>query len=553
MSFSKHKARKSHKHSFKEAPTVSVRRSTFDRSHTLKTTFDSGMLIPIFMDEVLPGDTFNLKMSAFIRMSTPLDPVMDGVRFYSYSFFVPQRLVWENSQKFFGEKNNPADPSPSSYTVPVMSGHTGLLPQSLGDYLGLPTAVPLAQGDISALPFRCLNLIYNDWFRDENFMDSRPVNLGNGPDPWEFYELMRFSKVHDYFTSALPWAQKGDPVPIPTLGPDSISIVTTLDREANKYVAGFVPPPGDGGDNLYLGAANDIGSVKWNRVPTGITAAGFAPTYHAGGAEGMTATSTATVHPQHSATINQLREAFQTQELLEQFARGGTRYIEILKSTFGVTSPDSRLQRAEYLGGGIGHLQVSPVPQTSSTDSASPQGHLGAFATGEMRHHGFGQAFVEHGFVFMLLGVRADLTYQQGLGRIWSRRTRLDYFWPAFANLGERPILNQELMYLDSATHTDNKAAWGYQESWADYRYKPSYLTGKFRSNTPGGSLDPWHLAQYFTTRPTLSEGFIQENAPFDRVVALSTEPTFIGDFYFHLICARPMPTYSIPGLSSHF
>lgn len=506
-------------HKFSQVPQAEIPRSSFNRSHGLKTTFDAGELIPVFVDEVLPGDTFNLNMAGFGRLATPLHPTMDNMFLETFFFFVPNRLVWDNWEKFNGEQKKPGDST--DFLIPQITLDNAPN-QSLWDYFGLPTNVPNLS--VSALPFRAYNLIYNEWFRDQNLIDSRIVPTNDGPDAAYLYKTQRRGKRHDYFTSALPWPQKGDAVSLP-LG------VNAPIRTLNGVVGADVSVNDVNGVTRFLEVAGS--KVEINTSTLGVNNGQlFADLTEA-----------------TAATINDLREAFQVQKLYERDARGGTRYTEIIQSHFGVTSPDARLQRPEYLGGGSSRINVTPVAQTSSTDSTTPQGNLAAVGTVGINNHGFTKSFTEHGTIIGIACARADLTYQQGLNRMWSRQQRFDYYWPALAHLGEQTILNKEIYYQGTSEDDD---VFGYQERFAEYRYKPSSITGKFRSNDPQ-SLDTWHLSQNFADLPVLGKTFIEENPPIDRIIATPDEPHFIFDAYFQLICARPMPVYSVPGLIDHF
>jgi hypothetical protein len=525
-------------HNFSQSPQATIPRSQFNRSHGVKCTLDAGYLVPIYVDEALPGDTFNLKLTAFSRMVTPVVPIMDNLWMDTFFFAVPNRLVWDNWQKFNGEQDNPSDST--DYLVPTMPSTptTGYANQSLHDYFGLPTEVATSY-DHSSLWHRAYNLIWNSWFRDENLQNSVTVDTDDGPDDPADYVLLRRGKRYDYFTSCLPWPQKGDAVELP-LG--TTAPVTGI----GKITQTFADTPvacyetGASATTTYASATG----IDWS---TGNQQFLVEEDPNNSGYPGIFADlSSAT-----AATINQLRQAFQIQKLYERDARGGTRYIEIIKSHFGVTSPDARLQRPEYLGGGSSPVNVSPVAQTSSTDATTPQGNLAAYGTSVVTNNGFTKSFTEHCLLIGLVSVRADLNYQQGLNRMWSRSTRWDFYWPALSHIGEQAVLSKEI-YTDGSSSDDD--VFGYQERYAEYRYKPSLITGQFRSNY-SSTLDVWHLAQDFSSRPTLNSTFIEENPPIDRVSAVTdaTYPHFLFDGFIDLKCARPMPVYSVPGLIDHF
>lgn len=541
----KHKSVMSHQ--FSQVPRADIPRSSFDRSHGYKTTFDSGYLVPFYVDEALPGDTFNLKAQLFGRLATPIVPIMDNMQLETFYFAVPIRLIWDNWQKFNGEQTDPGDST--DFLIPqINSGNTtGWEVGSLSDYFGLPTGIKNLS--VSSLWHRAYNLIYNEWFRDENLQDSEIVHKDDGPDPSTSYKLLRRGKRHDYFTSALPWPQKGPGVELPlgSSAPISGQQIVPLTITGN----GIPKFSGGGITNQPLTMKKDISYANWGSEPpnsgsaTWVTPA-LSGTATVGGAESglFVDLSGAT-----ASTINSLRQAFQLQKLYERDARGGTRYTEILRSHFGVVSPDARLQRPEYLGGSSTPVIINPVAQTNETTTKSPQGNLAGFGTVSDGSGGFVKSFVEHCVIIGLANVRADLTYQQGIPRMFSRETRWDYYWPALAHLGEQAIYNKEIYAQGTEEDED---VFGYQERWAEYRYFPSTITGQFRS-TYAQTLDTWHLSQKFETLPTLSPEFIEDNPPVERIIAVPSEPQFLLDSYIKLKCARPMPVYSVPGLIDHF
>ena len=560
---------------FAQVPHAQIQRSRFTRANNHKTTFNEGQLIPIYLDEVLPGDTHQINMSALVRMATPIYPIMDNLWMDVYFFFVPDRLVWEHWREFNGQNNTTHWEQPVEYTIPQIKAPTGGWSKgTIADYFGLPTYT--GNISVSALPFRAYCLIFNEWFRDQNLQDPAMVNLDdatvtgtNSGDYVTNAQLgalpLKAAKMHDYFTSALPAPQKGPDVSIPIdINAGNVPVITG-NEFGNPMSSGGHPglswvQAQSGGDltgntstqNWFI-TTNSAGETK-NGINSDASA-------------GSSAASSYVIAPSNlwaqmgnleaaKFTINQMRQAFALQRLYERDARGGTRYTEILKAHFGVTSPDARQQRPEYLGGYHMPININQVIQQSATDTTSPQGNTAAYSVSTMSRNLVTKSFTEHGFLMGLAVVRQDHTYQQGIRRFWSRKDRTDFYWPALANLGEQAVLNKEIYAQGKA---EDEEVFGYQEAWADYRYAPSYVTGAFRSNLSegerGGSLDAWHLADYYSELPTLSDTWIEEgDESMNRVLAVSSEVEnqFLADMYFVNKTTRPMPLYSVPGLIDH-
>lgn len=514
--------RSTQSHKFDQTKRADIPRSSFDLSHGSKLTLDASVLVPILNLEVLPADTINLRAALFGRLATIQKPILDNLHLETFFFFTPTRQVWDHWVHFNGEQDNPTDST--DYVIPTIT--TTAVLGDIYDYMGIPpaTANPLT---FSAIPFRILNHIFNNWFRDQNLVDRLPVNTGDGPDDPASYKLFTRRKKLDYLTGCLPWPQKGDPVTVPLVGQaevhvpggssntDQPSMYSDLDGQWQRMVANpsLVELGATGGSNMYA----DMTTVQ-----------GF--------------------------TISELRESFQIQRLLERDARAGTRYPETLRAHFGVTDPAMLVhQRPLFLGGGHTMINIAPVPQTQRTDSTvpeeTPQANLAAYGTVAANNHGFTASFTEHGFITGFVCVRADITYQQNLERYWRRQTRYDFYWPVLSHLSEQSVQASEI-YADGSSNDD--LTFGYQERYAEYRYCPSRLSGLFRSNATA-SLDVWHLAQDFASLPTLSKEFVEENVPLDRVVAVPSEPDLLLDIYFTIRAARPLPLYGTPGLIDHF
>lgn len=548
---------------FAQIPTASIKRSRFDRSSSVKTTFNAGDLVPFYVDEVLPGDTFSIDTSKVVRMQTPLTPIMDNLYLDTYYFFVPNRLVWKHWPNLMGENTESAWIPETQYSVPqVTAPANGWNIGTVADYMGIPTGV---QGlSVNAMPFRAYALICNEWFRDENLQDPLNISIedatqlgSNGDNYITDCQLggkpFVACKLHDYFTSALPSPQKGPDVTIPLLQ-DNIPV---------RALSDMIPGYDSIGSRIvfYGGGVPDGTETLAPLLTRGIDEQAdiWAPMGYSTGPK-QKGTFDGYVQPANlwadtsklaMASINSLRLAFQTQKYFEKLARGGSRYIESIKANFDVTNPDYRLQRPEYLGGNRIPITINQIVQQSETTETSPQGTTTGQSLTTDSHSDFTKSFTEHGYIIGVMCARYDHTYQQGLSKMWSRKQALDFYFPVFANIGELPILNKEI--YAQGTDADDEV-FGYQEAWAEYRYRPNICTGEMRSQAPQ-SLDIWHLGDDYQSQPFLSADWIKEDkSNVDRVLAVTSEVSnqFFADIYIKNRTTRPMPVYSVPGLIDH-
>lgn len=538
-------------HSFAQVPRANIPRSTFNRSHGYKTTFDADYLIPVLVDDIIPGDTFNVNCSFHVKLTSPtVVSLTDNLYIETFFFFVPYRLVWDNWEKFCGAQNDPGDSI--DYTIPVVSGSgTETGEGSLWDYFGLPldnkagSHIDPDNVTVSALPFRAYSLVYDEWFRDQNLQDSyyldRSDKGDDGPDT--LFNLsgtatgnvmsrpLKRGKRHDYFTSCLPWPQKGTAVEFMTEGTADVYTAGGLGQQLGIWDVSRADHYHMDSDATYVDMSAVNTTAETNKMYVDFASVSGGP------------------------DINDLRLAFQTQRLLERDARSGTRYTETILAHFGVTVPDFRVQRPEFLGGGSSRVQLTNIAQTTYQGTQTVEDAKGALSSigSASGTHGFTKSFVEHGLLIGLVNARADITYSQGIERYWMKQTRYEFFYPVLAQIGEQSVTMAELWTQGDGATTDD-TVFGYQERYAEYRYKPSRLTN-LMSVEAASNLDEFHLSEDFTSQPSLDSTFIESNTgtPLDRAISVPSQPHFIGDFYFDMKCARPMPLFGVPGNLDHF
>lgn len=521
-------------HRFSEVPRVEIPRSSFDRSHKHLTTFDADLLVPILVDDIVPGDSYSVNCQFFARLTSPtVLPLMDNLWLDTFFFFVPYRIIWDNFPKFHGAQDDPSDSI--AFTIPKLGAVSTPAAGDLADYMGFPLSVDPANTDVSALPFRAYRKIWNDWFRDQNLQDSKSNPTDDGPDDntesgWRDEPLKR-GKRHDYFTSCLPSPQKGNAVTASFTGEGIIATDAATAAHISVYSSS---------NSAYRQMDSDAATVDVSASAGSSSQELYLDADHTDSTLGI--------------NINDLRLAVQTQRLLERDARSGTRYPEMVLAHYGVTVPDFRVQRPEFLGGGSTPMNITSVAQTTYQGTQTVEDAKGALSgIGTVSgQHGFTASFVEHGVLIGLANVRADITYSQGIERYWSKQTRYDFYYPVLAQIGEQAVLNKEIYYSDVPATDDG--TFGYQERYGEMRYKQSTLSGLMRVDT-ASNLDEFHLSEDFASLPTLGDTFIQANtaSPLDRAISVPTQPHFVADFHFKMKCARPMPLFGVPGNLDRF